>query len=175
MPRAAAIAAVLKRPSGPEDPLLMCSECSTLHWNSSFVRFRALSARHTPTSPEKACVGGAGWQLFRVISSAAPGHSLRVRPLSRRNSRERSPSPQLYPCSSGVLSQLRFQNPRNRRGRERARSHLLVQPPPLQAASPRETRWSSPSSIDAALAVHVRGVGSPRRPVWPPKPPRPRR
>jgi len=25
----------------------------------SFVRFRALSARHTPTSPEKACVGGA--------------------------------------------------------------------------------------------------------------------
>ena len=27
---------------------------------SSFVRsFRALSARHTPTSPEKACVGGA--------------------------------------------------------------------------------------------------------------------
>ena len=23
-----------------------------------FVRFRALSARHTPTSPEKACVGG---------------------------------------------------------------------------------------------------------------------
>ena len=26
---------------------------------SPFVRFRALSARHTPTSPEKACVGGA--------------------------------------------------------------------------------------------------------------------
>ena len=32
----------------------------------SFVRFRALSARHTPTSPEKACVGGAHTDTFHT-------------------------------------------------------------------------------------------------------------